>query len=310
MENGLTSSPAVVFGEALRFGREQAGYTQEELGKLLYCHRVVITRYESGKRSMHRGTVERADELLGMNGLLVRLWERVDWRASVEHPDWFQSHADSEAEAVGALVYQTDYMFGLIQCRDYARAMFEAGGTGERPGVIGERVAARLARQQRFLAEDGPQLVVLLDESAIRSVVGGPQVMARQMQHLLDLARHENIVIQVVPFTARRTIINTSMVILDMPDGVHSVYSENLDRGNSCDEPTVVAGHRRRYDRLRGEALTVGDSLALIAEALKGFKDDAERARRDHLAQEQLQRHERRQLRRGGPRISRSRPRP
>ncbi|MET8539997.1 helix-turn-helix transcriptional regulator [Kitasatospora sp. NPDC004799] len=309
LKNEVTASSARIFGEELRFYREMAGLTQEQLAKLLHCSRPNITRYESGQRRMPPDLVVRADELLDTGGSLKRLWDRVDWTVGVDHPDWFQSHADTEAEAVGAHVYQTDYMHGLLQCREYARAMFEAGGTNERPEVIQERVAVRLARQTRFLAEDGPQLVVLLDESAIRSVVGGPKVMARQMQHLLDIARRDNIVIQVVPFTARATIIKTSMVLLEMPDGRHSVYSESLERGFPSDDPAVVSGHRRRYDRLRGDALTASESLALIAEALEGFTDDAERARRGQLAQEQLQRPGRRRLHRGGPRIPRPRPR-
>ncbi|MFG2913716.1 Scr1 family TA system antitoxin-like transcriptional regulator [Kitasatospora sp. NPDC048298] len=304
-----TASSAIMFGEEIRYARELAGLTQEDLGKLLHLDRTVISRTEGGRRKPTVEEVELLEELLDTGGLLMRLYHRVDWSAQIEHPDWFQTHADAEAEAVGAQVFQTDYMHGLLQCRDYARAMFEAGGTDEGPKAIEERVEARLARQERFLADGGPQLVVLLDESAIRSVVGGPKVMARQMQHLLDLAQRGNIVIQVVPFTARATIIKIPMVLLEMPDGRHSVYSESLDRGNPCDEPSIVSGHRRRYDRLRGDALTAGESLALIAEALEGFRDDAERARRGRLAQEQLQRPGRRRLHRGGPRIPRSRPR-
>ncbi|MGW7444549.1 helix-turn-helix domain-containing protein [Kitasatospora sp. NPDC054795] len=309
LKSEVTASSARIFGEELRFYREMAGYTQEQLAKLLHCTRPNITRYESGQRRMPPDMVVQADRLLDTGGSLKRLWDRVDWNAGVEHPDWFQTHADTEAEAVGAHVFQADFMHGLLQCREYARAMFEAGGTDERPEVIQERVAARLARQERFLAEGGPQLVVLLDESTIRSVVGGPKVMARQMQHLLHIAQRGNIVIQVVPFTARATIIKTSMVLLEMPDGQHLVYSESLDRGSPSDDPAVVSGHRRRYDRLRGDALTAGDSLALIAEALEGFRDDAERARRGRLAQEQLQWPGRRRLHRGGPRIPRPRPR-
>ncbi|MER8102799.1 helix-turn-helix transcriptional regulator [Kitasatospora sp. NPDC094016] len=309
IKRGPTASSAILFGEEVRYARELAGYTQEELGKLLHIDRTVISRTESGQRKPPVEEVEELDQLLNTGGLLRRLYDRVDWSAQIEHPDWFQSHVDTEAEAVGLQVFQTDYMHGLLQCREYARAMFEAGGTDECPQAVEERVVARLARQRRFLAEGGPQLVVLLDESAIRSVVGGPAVMARQMQHLLDIARRGNIVIQVVPFTARTTIINTAMVLLEMPDGQHSVYSESLDRGNPSDDPAIVSGHRRRYDRLRGDALTATESLGLVAEALEGFKDDAERARRGHLAQEQLQRHERRRLRRGGPRVPRPRPR-
>ncbi|MFE2408720.1 helix-turn-helix domain-containing protein [Kitasatospora sp. NPDC059408] len=306
---GTTASSAIMFGEEIRFARDAAGYRQEDVGKLLHCDRTVISRTEGGKRKPSAEEVEELDRLYGTGDLLKRLYGRVDWTAQVEHPDWFQAHADTEAEAAGLQAFQANYVHGLLQCRDYARAMFEAGGTDERPEVIEDRVNARLARQERFLAEGGPQLVVLLDESAIRSVVGGPRVMVRQMYHLLRVAEHGNIVVQVVPFTARATIINMSMVLLEMPDGQHSVYSESLDMGCPSGDPAIVSGHRRRYDRLRGDALTAAESLALIAEALEGFRDDVERAQRSQLVQEQLQRHERRRLHRGGPRVPRPRPR-
>jgi hypothetical protein len=169
--------------------------------------------------------------------------------------------------------------------------------------VIAERTALRLARQKRFLDPEGPLLLVILDESAIRTVFGGPTVMRRQMEHLLAVSELPNVIIQVIPFTRRGVIVNTSMVLLEMPDGRTWVYSESLDRGDSTDDPEIVARHRRSYDLLHGEALPVADSLALIADALEGFRDDEERARRERLAQEQLQRRQRRQLRRGGPRI-------
>ncbi|MFB7614890.1 helix-turn-helix domain-containing protein [Kitasatospora sp. NPDC056181] len=308
-KQGPTASSAVMFGEELRFYREMIGYTQEELGKLLHCNRTNITRYESGKRRMPGDSVEDADRVLKTGGLLKRLWDRVDWEAEVEHPDWFRDHADMEAEAVAVRVFQYGYMHGLLQCREYARAMFAAGDDAGNVDLIEERTVARLARQERFLARGGPLLLVVLDESSIRSVVGGPKVMARQMEHLLSVMELSNVLVQVAPFTSRSTIINTSMVLLEMPDGQRWVYSESLDRGSPSDVPAIVSGHHRTYDRLRGEVLSARDTRVLIIDALEGFRDDEERARRSRLAKEQLQRHERRRLHRGGPRIPRPRPR-
>ncbi|MFI8083457.1 helix-turn-helix domain-containing protein [Kitasatospora sp. NPDC086009] len=296
-----------MFGEELRFYRELGGYTQEELGKLLHCNRTNITRYESGKRRMPPESVEEADQLMGTGGLLKRLWDRVDWNAEIEHPDWFQNHADMESEAVAVRVFQHSVVHGLLQCREYARAVFEASDAAGNPELIEERTAARLGRQKRFLDPDGPLLVAILDESAIRTVFGGSKVMMRQMEHLLKVAQLPNVIIQVAPFARRRTIIDKSMVLLEMPDGQHWVYSESLDRGHPCDIAAVVSGHQRSYDRLRGDVLSADDSVALIADALEGFRDDQERTERSRLAQEQLQRRQRRRLHRGGPRVPRPR---
>lgn len=308
LKNEVTASSARIFGEELRFYREMAGYTQEQLAKLLHCTRPNITRYESGQRRMPPDMVERADVLLDTGGSLKRLWSRVDWNAEVEHPDWFQTHVDMEAEAVAARIFQLAVMHGLLQCREYAEAVFGVSDAAGKPNVIEERTAARLERQARFLDPEGPLLLAILDESAIRTVFGGPGVMRRQMQHLLAIAELPNVIIQVAPFSCRQAIIDKSMVMLEMPDGRTCVYSESLDRGHGSSEPAIVAAHRRSYDLAHGAALPVADSLVLIADALKGFLDDENRARHDRVAQEQLQRRERRRLHRGGPRIPRPRP--
>ncbi|MEV7774582.1 helix-turn-helix transcriptional regulator [Kitasatospora sp. NPDC086791] len=303
LKGDVTASSARIFGEELRFYRELAGYTQEQLAKLLHCTRPNITRYESGQRRMPPEMVVKVDALLRAGGALKRLWDRVDWNAEVEHPDWFQSHVDMESEALAARIFQLAVMHGLLQCREYAEAVFAVSDAAGKPEVIEERTTARLARQKRFLDPDGPLLLVILDESAIRTVFGGPGIMRRQMQHLLAVAQLPNVIIQVAPFECRQAIIDKSMVMLEMPDGRTWVYSESLDRGHASDDPATVAAHRRSYDLAHGAALPVADSLALITDALKGFMDDEDRARRDRLAEEQLQRRQRGRLHRGGPRI-------
>ncbi|MFJ9609778.1 Scr1 family TA system antitoxin-like transcriptional regulator [Kitasatospora sp. NPDC101176] len=303
IKRGTTASSAIMFGEEIRFARESAGYTQEELGKLLHVDRTVISRTESGRRKPSIEEVEDLEKLLGTGDLLLRLYGRVDWSASIEHPDWFQEYVDLEAVSVGLRAYQDGVIYGLLQCWQYARALFAAGDAAGDSGEIEELTRARLSRQSRFLMPDGPLLLVILDESAIRAVVGGPGVMRCQMEHLLKVSQLRNIVIHVAPFSNRQTVIDAAMVLLELPGGQRMIYSESLDRGHLSDESANVARHQRRYDRLRGECLSEGDSLRLIAEALEGFRDDEQEARRSRLAEEQLQRNQRRQLHRGSPRI-------
>ncbi|MFF0410147.1 helix-turn-helix domain-containing protein [Kitasatospora sp. NPDC004745] len=299
-----------MFGEALRFAREQAGLKQEELAALLHCHRTVITRYEGGKRPMDRDMVERADEFLAMGGLLVRLWERVDWHADVEHPDWFQKYVELEEEAVGVRVLQYMRMNGLLQCEEYAYEIFRLGDARNNPQWLSERMTARLSRQDRFLAEHGPSMIAILHESAIRTVIGGPGVMRRQMEHLLSVGERTNVAIQVAPFALRaRKLPSTPVILLEMPDGKEWVYSESLYRGHFSDAPAVVQESRRDFDLVRGAVLSMDDSHALIAEAMEEYRYAERRAERGVVAQEQLQRGQRGRVHRGGPRIPRPRPR-
>ncbi|MFD7452608.1 Scr1 family TA system antitoxin-like transcriptional regulator [Kitasatospora sp. NPDC059827] len=292
-----------MFGEELKYAREAAGYTQGDVGKLLHCDRTVVSRTESGKRKPSVEEVGEFDRLYGSGDLLMRLYGRVDWDVSVEHPDWFQEQVDREAIAVGLRVYQDSVVHGLLQCRQYAHALFANGAAALGREEIEERVKARLSRQDRILVPGGPLLLVILDESAIRTVVGGPGVMRHQMEHLLRVAQLPNVLIQVAPFAHRRTFIKTAMVLLELPDGQRSVYSESLEQGHLSDVPATVAKYQRRYDQLRVECPSERDSLRLIADALEGFRDEEQRARGSRLEEEQLQRGRRRRLHRGGPRI-------
>ncbi|WP_307853035.1 helix-turn-helix transcriptional regulator [Kitasatospora sp. RG8] len=305
---GPTASSAELFGEELRFAREAAGYTQEELGKLLHCDRTVITKSEGGRRKFPAEFLEDADKLLGTGGLLTRLYERVDWHAEVEHPDWFQKYVGLEAEAVAVRVFQYARINGLLQCEEYARSLFGLGEARDRPELLAERVTARLSRQDRFLEPGGPLLLAVLHESAIRSVVGGPGVMRAQMEHLLAVGGRSNVSIQVASFGLATRLPATSMFLLQMADGVEWLYSESLYRGHFSDAPSIVAECRGDYDLVRGEVLSASDSRALIAEAMEEYRYEERRAQHGHLAQEQLQRGPRGRVRRGGPRIPRSRP--
>ncbi|WP_245687579.1 helix-turn-helix domain-containing protein [Streptacidiphilus griseoplanus] len=304
-ERGSAGNPAALFGAELRHAREARSYSQGELARLLHVDPSLVCRIERGGRVPQRGFAEGCDRVLGTGGLMTRLWAQVDWYAEVEHPDWFQRYADMEAEAVTIRQFQLARISGLLQTEDYARALFSRGGA---EGAE-ERVAARMSRQRRFLVDDSASLVVVLDESAIRMNVGGAAVMRGQLGHLLEIARRPNIVLQVAPFDRpelRRP--NTSMTMLTLPDGHRWAYSESLDRGHFGDDPAVIARHERAYDVLRAQCLTVHESMILITSLMEGYghHDEARLGRRS-MAQEQLQRGQRRRVRRGGPRIPRRR---
>ncbi|MFE4974382.1 Scr1 family TA system antitoxin-like transcriptional regulator [Kitasatospora sp. NPDC056651] len=304
LEAGPTKSPAELFGEAVRFARERAGYTQGQLGKLLHLDRTVITRFESGSRSMDRETVERLDELLAMGGLLVRLWERVDWQADIESPNWFEKFTDLEGEAVAIRVIQFNRINGLLQCEEYVHAMIGTGRARNNPKLYTELVDGRLNRQGRFLVPDGPTLMVVLDESAIRTVIGGPGVMRRQMEHLLAVTERSNIVVEVLPFgRPLPTTPSTSMLLMLLPDGREWVYSESLYRGHFSDAPEVVEKSRRDFDVVRSAVHSPGESRALIADAMEEYRFAERRSENGHLAQEHLQRGRWGRVHRGGPRI-------
>ncbi|MEU4653227.1 helix-turn-helix transcriptional regulator [Streptomyces sp. NPDC023723] len=303
------ASTAAVFGEVLRHFREAAGLTQTELARRIPCDRSHVARVEAGTRVPQDTFARTCDALLGTGGVLLKLWGRIDWYPQVEHPDWFRRRAEMDAVAVSLREYQERLIPGLLQTERYATALFARVADGEE---LRERVRARLSRQQRFLSEGGPSYFAVLDESCLRNVVGDAEVMRDQCAALLEAGHRANIRVQVAPARYARLLRpNVSMSLIELPGGERWVYSESLDRGHFSCDPAVYAQHAHTYDVLRADVMSASESSAFIGDALEGYGHHGQpRSQRDGLDQEQLQRRERRQLRRGGPRIHGHRSRP
>ncbi|KUO20970.1 helix-turn-helix domain-containing protein [Streptomyces dysideae] len=308
-EGGSGVTTAAVFGEVLKHFREAALLSQEGLAKEIPCDRSHVARVEAGTRVPQDTFAKKCDELLGTGGVLARLWDRIDWYPQVEHPDWFRRRAEMDEAAVALREYQERVFPGLLQTPDYAQALFSRRGTDA--DEVASRVTARLSRQQRFLADDGPMYVAVLDESCLRNAVGSPEVMRGQCEHLLAVGRRPNIRIQVAPSGLFGLIRpRGSMSLIELPDE-RWVYSKSLDRGHFNNDPALYRRHLQTYDVLRADIPSARDSAALISDAMEGYEHHGQaRAPRGDLDQEQLQRRQRRQLHRDRPRFPQRRPRP
>ena len=72
--------------------------------------------------------------------------------------------------------------------------------------AVAERVESlvgiRMRRQKLLDRSDPPMLFFILDEAAVRRLIGGKAIMRRQMRRLIDQAAKPNIVVEIVPFSA------------------------------------------------------------------------------------------------------------
>ncbi|WP_405644083.1 Scr1 family TA system antitoxin-like transcriptional regulator [Streptomyces uncialis] len=307
-ESTEAATTAGVFGDVLRHFRRSADLTQDGLAGQIPCDRSLVARVEAGTRVPQDSFVRRCDAVLTTGGVLIQLWGRIDWYPAVEHPDWFQRRADMDAVAVAVREYQTQIIPGLLQTEGYAGALFSDLTLDA--DAIRERVRARLSRQLRYLAPDGPTYIAVLDESCLRGAVGSDDVMRQQCEHLLMVGKLPNIRIQIALANQARLIRpKTSMSLIDLPEGERWVYSESLNRGHFDSDPAIYAEHTRTYDVLRADVLSADDSAALISDMSEGYgHNDEARPHRNSVGQEQLQRPRRRQLHRSRPRYPQLRP--
>ncbi len=195
-------------GQELKHLRVQAGFTQEQVAERMECSKGRIMYAESGKGSRPSLEFIRALlDLYNMHDETVRE-ALVDLARRGKQKGWWTSYADVfPAELPGweedATVIRTydSIIPGLLQTSDYATALFDGGMIGDR-GAIKRNVDARMRRQSVLRRDPPPQLWVILDETALRRVVGDPKVMHGQLLHLLEMASRPNITIQVLPFEA------------------------------------------------------------------------------------------------------------
>ena len=309
---GGVDTPAGLFGKVLRRHREASGLSQDEMGKQLGYSRSSLAKIEAGTMVPHVELAQECDRYFRTDDLFTGLWADIDWYpTSRDHPDWFQRRVQMDAELDELHQYQTMVVPGLLQTEEYAWHLLRQvesvdGKTTE------EQVAARMGRQQRFLDPDGPLMVVLMDESCVRSVVGSPAVMADQLRHLLDVGGQPNIRIHMVPAAAALAAPSAPMSLITMPNGDHWLYAESLTGAHISGDPQEIASHRRTYDLLRSDCLNPRDSAELIRTAMEGYTNDDQGSRSvgGPVAQEQLQRQQRRRLHRNSPRLHpRRRPR-
>lgn len=239
----------------LRRAREEAGMTQEQLGQAINYSASMVAAVESARRIPKKDFIDRADAVLDTRGLLGRILKELLSEGAT--PEWFRPWLALEQEATAIWTFEPLAIPGLFQTEAYARAQLE-----EDEGQI----AARLERQQ-ILTRDNPpppSLVVLLDERVLRYPVGGPEVMKEQLEYLADMAAR--FIIQIIPVNVGTYRHLDGSFVIATVDGKELVYVDTPARGFVIEAPETVPGMKRRWDTIRAEALSRGQSMELIRE--------------------------------------------
>ncbi|MEU4010200.1 helix-turn-helix transcriptional regulator [Streptomyces pseudogriseolus] len=303
---------AALFGARVRRLRTAAGLTQAELGALTHVVSTRITQIERASGAKPTLELARAlDSALGADGLLVELWPYVYREA---FPDWSRKFMEYSERAVAVREYAAHVVPGLLQTEAYARAVLKVGRTLGSDEQLEERVAVRMGRQKRLVTVDRPELWVVLDEAVLRRPVGGLLVTRDQLTRLLAAGTEPHITVQVLPFDqGEHEAMGGSLTVLTLVDGTEVAYTEGAHYGQLIEDPDEVRRFSLTYDRLRAAALPPLMSLDMIRSVREDNHRGANvpsRSERRRVAQEQLQQSGRRQLRGGGRRPPRPRPRP
>lgn len=189
-------------------------------------------------------------------------------------PDWFSTFVGMESDASAIRTFEPQNVPGLLQTEDYARAAIMADAASRQPQEIDRLVALRMDRQALLTSDDAPQFLAVLDESVLRRVIGGRQVMREQIERLLEATKQTNIVIQILPFDAgAHAGLNGAFVILDFPPLPESypgaandkvVYTDYLLGSLYLEQPADVAAYTAVFEQIRAEALSAERSREML----------------------------------------------
>jgi transcriptional regulator with XRE-family HTH domain len=271
----------ILLGAQLRRLRDLAGVSRDEAGYHIRASGSKISRLELGRVSFKERDVADLLELYGVVGeqkdQLLQLTHEANatpwWQKYREVvPDWFQVYVGLEEAAALIRIYEVQFVPGLLQTEDYARAVVMQGSPNLLPEEIDSRVAVRMGRQKLFSRENPARLWAIVDEAALRRPIGSRDVLAGQINRLIDATSEPNITLQVMPFKhGGHAAEGGAFTIMrfpeaDLPD---MVYMEYLTGAHYIDKPDDVELYAAVMERLSVAGTSPEKTRDILGDILK-----------------------------------------
>jgi len=169
-----------------------------------------------------------------------------------------------EAEATSFVSAELVVMPGLVQTAEYAREMMKAGDAP--PELIEGWVDLRMERQLILAKNNPPKFDIIVDEIALRRVIGSHAVMARQLRALLEAADRPNMRLWVVPAeTGGLAGFDSSFYILNFPRDESVVQLETKTSIVYIEDKEKIDIFRRHAAKLGKAALDPARSVDFVA---------------------------------------------
>ncbi|MEV5379456.1 helix-turn-helix transcriptional regulator [Streptomyces nondiastaticus] len=275
-----------ILGAELRQLREGLGLTTGEMAERIGWHQSKVSRVESGRSGMRTHEVPsvldayevtEADARASLSALATEGRQRMWWTpySDVITPR-YASYIALEADATSMRSFRDTMIPGLLQTPEYTRAVLGALQPDLAPDTADALVSVRLARQNAVLRRSDPlDLRVVLDEAALRRVIGGAQTMAQQLRHLLEASDEPHITLQALPFaTGAHAGMTGSFMILQFPvrSDLDVVYTESHTSSIQLERKSDLTTYSQLFENICGAALNAASSRDLIAHVIKDLE--------------------------------------
>lgn len=262
-------------GAELKRCREAAGLTQQDVSRHFEWHAAKVTRIETARVAV---TPRDVRDLLTLYDVRDQGYREamVELARLSRERTWWTDYRDImrpgnfvglEAAASSMRAWEPIVVPGLLQTEAYMRALIRTGRANDPIPHIDRRVSLRLTRQSRLGGDRPLELSALIDESVVRRVIGGEDVMREQLEHLIEAAKLPNVTLQILPFGAgEHLFLGGSAALLEFRETTHLdvVYLEGVAGDYYEEQPSEVARYRKEFERMSATALDHRSSITMI----------------------------------------------
>lgn len=262
----------------LRRLRAAAGLSREAVSERTGINGVTLYRIETARTRPQGRTLAALLKLYGVKAAqrdylttLCRDAATQGWLRP-HHSDLLEiytAYISFEDEAFSVTNYESLFIPGLLQTEEYATSVVQGVLPMATASQVADRVTARLERQQVLTRPDALNLWTIVDEAALRRMVGGAAVMRRQLAALLEATDAPNVTLQVIPFgVGAHPGMPGSFVLMEFADPMDTdlIYIDSMAGDSLLESDADVRRYTAIFDILRAVALSPGDSATLIAE--------------------------------------------
>ncbi|MFD4831814.1 helix-turn-helix transcriptional regulator [Streptomyces uncialis] len=253
-------------GSRMKGWREGAGMRVVDFANAVGYGEDLVRKIERGERIARPEYLDKVDAVLRAGGKLAALKEDL---AAAQYPKKIRDLARMEAQAAELCAYGNHNLHGLVQTKEYARALIGTRRPAYSPDEVERMVAGRMARHSIFERSPAPELSFVLEEVTLRRPIGGRMVLRGQLEHLLEVGRLRNVEIQVMPTaTEDNAGMGGELQTLRFRDGSGVGRQDGAFAGRPVSDPRRLRIIELRYGIIRAQALTPRESLAYIKDVL------------------------------------------
>ncbi|MFF1477246.1 helix-turn-helix domain-containing protein [Streptomyces sp. NPDC058301] len=275
-------------GAELRRLRLASGLKSTEVAKFLMVSQPKISHLENGNRAISPRDVRDLCALYGVTDQQV-IDVLMQMARESGQQGWWRAYGDIpqsvyialETDATCLHTFEPMVLPGLLQTPAYAHAVIEETIPRITAEQAAKRLKVRLRRQHRIYDPARPlRLWVVLDESVLHRVVGGPVVMREQLEHLKALSTEPHITVQVLPYgVGAHPGMSGQFSILQFADSPDAgvVYLERFTSDLYLEKRSDMQHFSMLYDHLQAQALSPDSTRDLITDTTKTYIEAASR---------------------------------